>query len=142
MFRITPFLKQIFKILLQRRSQKIIEKYLKNYVNVHVVTTFKKHQKDQLKKTRKWLQNHLKINVGSHSRACPIILSSLNHSRSIFFNDFYAFYLPNGSQNGPQNQSKINPEASWPLGRAPGRPKMPPGPHFGLIFNDFGYILD
>ena len=55
----------------------------------------------------------------------------------IDFFDFYKFQLQNGTQNGSQNQSKIDPEASWPLRRAPRRPKIPPGPNFKRIFNDF-----
>ena len=57
-----------------------------------------------------------------------------------FFYDFYEFQLQNGTQNGPQNQSKIDPEASWPLRRAPRRPKIPPGPNFKRIFNIFDWF--
>ena len=62
---------------------------------------------------------------------------ALGHTPNRFFYDFYEFQLQNGTQNGPQNQSKIDPEASWPLRRAPRRPKIPPGPNFKRIFNDF-----
>ena len=67
---------------------------------------------------------------------------SLWRGPNLFFNDFYEFQLQNGSRNGSPNGPKIDPEPSWPLGRAPGRPKIPPGPHFGMTFNDFREILE
>ena len=97
-------------------------KYWKNDVNVHVVTTSKKHQKNHLKKAPKWLQNQLKIDVGSHPRACPIILSSLNHSKSIFLMIFINF----SSKMDPKMDQKINQKSTpSPPGLLEGPPDGP-----------------
>ena len=48
---------------------------------------------------------------------------------------------PTGSQNGAQNRSKIDPEASWSLGRVPRCSKYPLGPHFGWFSDRFSIVF-